>query len=133
MSYPGAKLLHPFAALSAGVIALNDLVLRPIGPDWLVRHLSGFGVCFLGPVVLIAVYEWFALVLRLPAASGRLRWAAVLLVGAYFTALELSPAASQLHEAWLAAVFGGRFSSTADPWDLVALPSLGLAGWHLRR
>ncbi len=139
-SYPGAAMLHPAPALAFGLVALNDLWLKPQHPGWLSGKLSDLGLCFLLPVFLVALWEWGAwLVARLRGRGG---WrpgrsvvlGACLVAAGYFAALQLLPVAAVLHVEALSMLVPGRgFAVTPDPSDLLALVTTPLAYLHLIR
>jgi hypothetical protein len=137
---PGAALLHPAPAAAFALVALNDLWLKPWHPGWLSGKLSDLGLCFLLPVFLVALWEWGAwVVVRLRRrgrwAAGRgVKLGACGLAAGYFAALQIVPAAAELHVAVLGALVPTvRFVVTPDVSDLIALLITPLAWLYLGR
>jgi hypothetical protein len=134
---PGEFLLRPEPAGAALVIAFNDFWLKSHHPGVLSGKLSDLGLCFLGPLVVAAVFEW---VLRLvtwrkPFAPLRTVYvASTLLTAAYFVLIKTLPAGARLHVEALSALFSSHhFAAVADPTDLVCLPLVAVAFRFLDR
>ncbi len=105
------------------VLVLNDRVLKgaSLAPSWFTGKASDFAGLFV-VVPLVA----FALRLR---TARSLAWATAA-IGAVFTILKTSHAASAGYERALAFMHA---RNVVDPWDLLALPMLGLSAWFIVR
>lgn len=117
-----AALRHPLFALALALLVLNDHVLKGAGilPGWLTGKLSDFAGLIVAPVLLSAM---------LRARDARRRALAFLIVGGWFTAVKLVPAAASASIA-AASMLGLDWTIVVDPTDLVALSVLPLA-WHV--
>jgi hypothetical protein len=125
----GRELLHPLPLGAAGLLALNDHVLKGSGllPGLVTGKLSDFAGLFAFPVLLFAGLD----LLTLGWASGPRRRARVALLlatltAAVFCAVKLDPGVN----AQLSAVVGPML---LDPSDLIALPSAALGALWLSR
>jgi hypothetical protein len=134
-SLPIGEALHPIAIAAAGVLLVNDWLLKPSSaPAWLTGKLSDVTGLIVAPVALTAM---IGLVLWVAARAGariepwltrRRLIAAIAATGGLFTAVKLSPAlATRLAGLWGEVVPGSRI--VADPTDLIALPALAIAWW----
>ncbi len=133
---PGTLLLHPVVFLSVAVILFNNEFLKVHHPGFWSGKLSDFGLCVFLPVWLFSCVEWAtwatdALRGRTfqKAPGGRATAAAsCLIAGAYFTALQVSPAFAAFHVHWLSYIVPHwSFAVTPDLSDLIALPLLFVA------
>lgn len=134
---PGQLLLSGWPALAAGVIAANDLWLKPHHPGLVSGKLSDLAINFLLPLLLFAGWEWLAFAVaraggrpvRLPPSAAR--WAVALSAG-YFVLLQLVPAFTAVH-AGLVGLLGAGFGldltavNTPDAGDLATLVTAPLA------
>lgn len=108
-----AALSHPVAWAAAGLLALNDHVLKPWLHDALTGKLSDVAWLALSPLVLAALVA---------PRSTRLRVVSLLGCGGFFTLLQLWPPLG----AWFSP------AHVADAADLWTLPALAVpwAVWH---
>lgn len=116
---------RPLPLLATLLLVVNDHALKGAAllPTWLTGKLSDVAGLFLFPILLVG------LATQLLGARGRTTRTAALAVGVTglaFGAVKLSPAACD----WLSAHFA---TTTYDPTDLAALPSLALAYVYMIR
>ena len=104
-----------------GLVAANDLILRPLWPSWWTGKLSDIGVLFFLPLLLTALLSF--------VLPRREKLAAVMAFGGVLAAFLLLKASS-VSNAWLTALLPIR--AVADPTDLLTLPALAAAWlfWH---
>jgi hypothetical protein len=121
--------MHPIALGAAGVLAVNDWVLKPRFASWWTGKLSDVAGLVCAPLLLSAV---IGLGVWIATGAGRLTrarlYACVAATGAVFAAVKLSPEAAHLLARALRAVIG-RAAIVADPTDLFALPALAVPLW----
>lgn len=118
-------LAHPLTVGATAVLLLNDHVLKQAWPGLVTGKLSDVAGLVAAPPALGLLLGLF-LTGRIGAA------AAVVLTGAGFAVVKLTPAGAEIaSSAW--SVVNGPSVILADPSDLVALPALGLAWWVWRR
>lgn len=116
---------HPLTIGATAVLLLNDHVFKQAWPGLVTGKLSDVAGLVVAPPVL-------ALLLSLVFADRIAAGASVLLTGAGFAVVKLTPAGAEVASAaW--SVVNGPSGVLADPADLVALPALGLAWWAWRR
>lgn len=134
---PGAALLHPWTLAAFGLIVFNDWVLKKHWVGWWSGKLSDFGICFLLPVVLVALIEWLqrgrSWLTRKPWRPAHVFWriAACSLTVLYFTMLQASTAWATWHTQTLHRLFPRyHFVVSQDMTDLIALPMV-LLSWQL--
>lgn len=149
---PGGGLLHPVPLIAIALLLLNDHVLKAAYPgSWWPGKLSDFAGLAFFPLFLQALWEAGAELVRRPWSPSR----RVLVTGAVVTALLFSlvqvwPPASEAYRAAFGTVYWpvgaarglltgaglpgwAPASLVADPWDMVAVPAVGLAvlaGWR---
>ncbi len=112
---------HPLTVAATAVLLLNDHVFKQAWPGLVTGKLSDVAGMVVAPPVL-------ALLLGLLLADRIAAPAAVLLTGAGFALVKLTPAGAEVASAaW--SVINGPSVVLADPTDLIALPALGLAWW----
>ena len=126
-SPPLGEFFHPLPLAALVVLGLNDHLFKGAGwlPGWLTGKLSDFAGLLFFPLLLTAGGDTLWWLLRRGDWSLR-RWKlalAIAVTAAGFAALKLSPAAA----AAMDGVLGGM--TVADPTDLLALASLGVAWW----
>jgi len=144
---PGERLLHPLSLAAVALLVLNDHLLKARFPGWWTGKLSDFAGLAFFPVFLQALWEWSSWALRrFRGPSRRALLGAILATALGFSlAKTWEPAAAAYREVWgvLAwplqagrALVSGRalpgrtrVRAVADPTDLLALPSLGVAWW----
>lgn len=105
------------------VLVVNDRVLKgsSLAPSWFTGKASDFaGLFVVVPLVAFAS--------RVRTVRG-LAWVAAV-IGAVFTLLKTSPVASLFYERALAFMHA---RNVVDPWDLLALPMLGVSAWLVAR
>lgn len=121
-------LCHPLPIGMAAVVALNDHLLKAAWPGWVTGKLSDVAGLAFFPVLLVALADVCAsgALSRDEGLRRRAAWAATLLTGVAFSAVQMSPALA----AWLATWWGVL---TPDLTDLLTLPALGVALWWLLR
>jgi hypothetical protein len=142
---PADGLLHPIALGSLALLVLNDQLLKAAAPGWWTGKLSDVAGLVLFPVFLVAGWELVHVARRGSwKASRRAAALAALATAAVFTLVELVPAADAAYEtalgwlqwparAALAALAGHDLppvtpvAATADPTDLLALPTVFVA------
>ncbi len=121
------ELVGPVPLVAAGVLALNDHVLKARFPGLVTGKLSDVAGAFVFPLFVSAA---LALVTRWPL--GRRLGVGAAVAAVLLTAVKLSPAAADAVVAGLDAVRAplgvGRGRIVADPTDLVALP-FTLVAW----
>ena len=110
-SSPISTLRHPLPWAAAGLILVNDQLLRGAAPGWLTGKLSDVGWLALVPVVAAAA------LVALGAASRAAQALALAFTAAFYSTLQLWPPLG----AWFSA------GHVADAGDLLVLPALGLA------
>ncbi|MFI6102013.1 hypothetical protein ACIA8G_41225 [Lentzea sp. NPDC051213] len=116
---------HPLTVGATAVLLLNDHVFKQAWPGLVTGKLSDVAGLVVAPPVLGLLSGLF-LAGRIGAA------AAVLLTGAGFALVKLTPAGAEVASAaW--SVVNGPSAVLADPTDLVALPALGAAWWAWSR
>jgi hypothetical protein len=139
---PGEHLLHPLSLLSIGVLLLNDHLLKQMMPGWITGKLSDIAGLVFFPLLLQAFWEVGQ------QATGTFRrhshlflWVVVFATGIFFSWIQLSEMGDVVYReglGWLKwLVQGGWWTGrrpppihhTADPWDCLALPALGVALW----
>lgn len=136
---PGGELITPLPLLGAGLMVLNDVVLRHTGPEWLSGKLSDVGAMMFVPFVLTASYSWLLTLLGLvtPLRDRGLTITRLVVAagasGALLAGINLSaPVNSAFLELliWLD-VLGLHlvYRSTMDPSDVLALGALPLTIW----
>ena len=154
---PGDLLLHPSVFFAALLLLFNDFILKRFWAGQVSGKLSDLAICFLLPLILVALWEWGAwfflrlqrlfLLLKSPRqgeedpqrylwrpASRGIHGLAVFLAGFYFAALQIWPWWGRFHQAWVGAVLGGRaIHLTPDITDLWALWMLPVAWSFLGR
>jgi len=138
---PGDVLLGWLPAAAGLLILANDFGLRRWHPGFLSGKLSDIGICFLFPVVLVALWQWMSFALcwvlrRTWKPSGRyVHVASCVVAAAYYSAMEMLPGFGGLHKLVLSTIFPfTRFrSGTPDPTDLVALVMIPMSLLYLRR
>lgn len=112
---------HPLTIAATAVLLLNDHVFKQAWPGLVTGKLSDVAGMVVAPPVL-------GLLLGLLLADRIAAPAAVLLTGAGFALVKLTPAGAEVASAaW--SVVNGPSVVLADPADLIALPALGLAWW----
>lgn len=121
-------LAHPLSLAAAGLIVVNDFVLRPVAPSWWTGKLSDAGALVIWPLLFAAA---LALILphrwkHSPALAGGM---ALGLTLTGYLLLKLSPITNTI----LLALSGQRLRAVADPSDLLLLPILLLPAWLLFR
>lgn len=116
---------HPLTVGATVVLLLNDHVFKQTWPGLVSGKLSDVAGLVVAPAVLGLLFGLFR--------AGRITAAAAtLLTGAGFAWVKLTSAGAEVASAaW--SVVNGPSVVLADPWDLVALPALGLAWWAWRR
>lgn len=104
-------------------LVVNDRLLKgsPLAPSWFTGKASDFAGLFV-VVPLVA----FAFRVR---TARSLTWVATV-IGAVFTLLKMSSTASAFYERALAFMHA---RNVVDPWDLLALPMLGVSAWFIAR
>ncbi|MDX3655798.1 hypothetical protein PV646_00645 [Streptomyces sp. ID05-26A] len=116
---------HPLTICATVVLLLNDHVFKQAWPGFVTGKLSDVAGLVVAPPVL-------GLLLSLFLAGRIAAGASVLLTGAGFAVVKLTPPGAEVASAaW--SVVNGPSGVLADPTDLVALPALGLAWWAWRR
>ncbi|SDM33267.1 hypothetical protein SAMN04488074_12013 [Lentzea albidocapillata subsp. violacea] len=116
---------HPLTVGATVVLLLNDHVFKQAWPGLVTGKLSDVAGLVVAPPVLGLLVSLF-LADRIAAGVS------VLLTGAGFAVVKLTPAGAEVASAaW--SVVNGPSGVLADPADLVALPALGLAWWAWRR
>ena len=140
-------LLHPVVLAALGLWALNDHVLKGLGPGWLTGKLSDFACLIVVPVMLAAAVELWRSRGSKPFAPAQ-GW---LVVGAFVAAGTMvlinlwSPAAWAYEQglgllqwplralgSWVAGERPGApipVVLTMDPWDVVATPFAFVPLW----
>ena len=112
---------HPLTVGATAVLLLNDHVFKQAWPGLVPGKLSDVAGLVVAPPALGLLFGLF-LADRIGAV------AAVLLAGVGFALVKLTPAGAEVASAaW--SVANGPSVILADPSDLVALPTLGLAWW----
>ena len=129
------------------VLLLNDHVLKQAFPGLITGKLSDFAGLAFFPLLLQAAWEWVGSRLgRFVGPDRRVLLVAALVTGLYFSAVQLWEPATESYRWALAALQWPFFALRGlvgghglpplrpvqvwpDPWDLVALPALGLAVW----
>ncbi len=120
-SFDLRPLRHPLFLVALAALVLNDHVLKGAGvaPAWLTGKLSDVAGLIVAPIVLATL---------LGGRGAVRRGLAFALVGGWFAAINLSPAAADATCALLGAI-GLPSRIWVDPTDLVALAALPIA-WH---
>lgn len=122
------EFVRPLPLVAAGLMALNDHVLKGAGvlPGWVTGKLSDVTGLFFFPVLLFALVSAVRGSARGPGA--RTRRAALLagLTALVFAAIKVLPPANAVANAVLGRV-------VLDPTDLLALPSAAASLLYLRR
>jgi hypothetical protein len=121
---PSTAFTHPLFAIALVTLVLNDHVLKGAGilPGMITGKVSDFAGLLVAPAVL----AWVA---RVRSVRGWI--VAHVIVGAGFTALELSPGLVSLVERASASA-GFPLRMWPDPSDLLALPMLAVSCVALR-
>ncbi len=134
----GAGLLHPGVIVAVLVLLINDHYLKAAAPGFITGKLSDAAGLAYFPLFLQALWEW--------CGGGvskrvlRVCCAATVLV---FSSVKTIPLCHDLYEvglgwlqypvrAWIGASAPARVALQMDPWDLLALPAVGLA-WRWGR
>lgn len=131
---PGDVMLHPGVVTSIAVFVLNDHVLKESWPGPVTGVLSDLAGLVFFPLLLVAASE----LLQRRVATTHTVAVCVALTGVLFVSMELMPFAEHALEIgwdWSRRRVGltSSIDLTADPTDLVALPSLAVALWIGRR
>jgi hypothetical protein len=147
---PGGVLLHPLALAAAGLLVLNDHVLKAALPGFWTGKLSDAAGLVLFPLLLVSHAELARAAAGRPRApSARALGWALAATGLGFAAVQLLPLAGDLYRvglgllgwplrAGLALATGhglprpAPVQLVADPSDLLALPFLAVA-WRIGR
>lgn len=144
MHHARAPLLHPLALFAVAVMALNDHVLKQSSPSALTGKLSDFAGLLFFPLLLLGAWSLLAGPAK-PAREPARLWSCIAVSALVFTAIQLNPwagsafawslGALQWPIHWLLGPGSAPLqpvAHTADPTDLWALPSLGVAAWLAR-
>lgn len=131
-------MIHPYPVLAAALILFNNLYLKRHHPGFLSGKLSDIGICFLLPLILVALIEWATWLccrclgrLWTPTRS-RLRLFACLVSALYFSALQLSDVWAAWHILFVQTLLPRiRAGVTPDPTDLFALVMIPVAWRYL--
>lgn len=130
---PGDIVLHPGVLTSIGLFVLNDHVLKESWAGPVTGVLSDVAGLLFFPLLLVAALE----LLRGRVATTHTVAVCVVLTGVLFVSMELVPFAEHALEIgwdWSRRRVGlTSIDLTADPTDLLALPSLAVALWIGRR
>ena len=137
---PADGLIHPIVVLSIAALVVNDHVLKTTWGHVVTGKASDFAGLVFFPLLLVAMLEivrWARGTFTAPSRGALI--AAILITGATFALVEVTPAAS-LYEVGLGslqqprlathALIAGdldrlpRVTATSDVTDLVALPIL---------
>lgn len=117
-------LAQPLSLLSMAVLFFNDYYLRVVHPSWLTGKLGDFAWLFFFPIFLTAILVWVLpkkwLKGNTPILIG------VGLTGLVFTLGKTVPAVLEVMLQTLEWVLPWKFTSVADPTDLIALPMMAL-------
>lgn len=139
-SVPGSVLLHIYPGLAFLLVVINDWYLKKHWAGWWSGKLSDVGLCFLLPIVLVALYEWctwgIALLRNTPGkpAPPKIHTLACIVAATYFSLLQIFPAWSRFHTLWLQVLVPSRrFVATPDLTDLLALPMVYWAWIYLQK
>lgn len=140
----GDGLLKPVVLAAVALLLVNDHLLKGAWPGWLTGKLSDFAGLVFFPLLLQALWEVAASAAgRSSLASGRVLALSIMFTLSAFSAIQVSPAASEAYgwalgtAQWLVgsvldALSGGsgvplqRALNTPDPTDLAALPVLAV-------
>ena len=117
---PWRALLDPVWLGALGMLVLNDHILKALSLGALTGKLSDIAGLFLAPALLATLCM---------ASSRRVFWGGAILVGAVFSAINLSPQLALLWDAAMSSMLL-PFHTTPDPTDLLMLPALALGGWR---
>jgi hypothetical protein len=144
---PVGGLLHPVPILGILLLLLNDHVLKEAFPGLVTGKLSDFAGLAFFPLLLQAGWEYVASKLgRYTGPDRRLLIGCAAATGLYFSGVQLLEPVTDSYRWALGALqwpflsLGGLLAGRPpagvhpvqvwpDPWDLVALPALGLAVW----
>ncbi len=131
---PADFLAHPSPILAGGLVIFNDLYLKRTHPGFWSGKLSDIGICFLLPLILVALVEWsgwlWSRCLRRdwhPSAPNH-HTVACLIAALYFSALQISDVWAAWH-IFFVQTFMPRIRAgvTPDPTDLFALVMIPVA------
>jgi len=143
LSHAGDGLLSPIPLVAIGLLLLNDHVLKEAFHNGLTGKLSDFAGLAFFPLVLQALWECAQTVLGLAwRPSRRALLLSALASALFFAAVQLWPPATEFYQwslgalQWPVRALGaGRMIALTpvavwpDPWDLLALPAVGIAVW----
>ena len=123
------SLASPWSVGAILVLMLNDHILKASWPGWFTGKLSDFAGMVFFPLLVAAVVSR-----RRPEVTVWPLWTGVILTGALFSAINVSPRAVTAIESAMAGL-GVPWQVTADPTDLMALPMLAapMAIWRRSR
>ena len=149
---PGGGLLHPLPLVAIALLLLNDHLFKSaFAGSWWPGKLSDFAGLAFFPLFLQALGEAGAELARRPwAPSRRVLVVAAIATAVVFALTQVWPPASEAYRAafgtlyWPVGAIRALLAGdglpgwaparlVADPWDLVAVPAVGLAvlaGWR---
>ena len=106
------------------VLLVNDHVLKYAYPSWLTGKLSDFAGVFMLPLLILGTWTLVSKGRAHPTVDTMVTRSAFILVGMWFTLMQVSPSVASATERLAETVTGSPARLTLDPTDLVALVML---------